>query len=85
MVDVRTVYEFAENHLQRAQNIDYFAADFVDKLVRLDQKACYLIYCRSGARSARALDILQGSGFENVYDIKGGYEAWKTAGLPVVK
>ena len=34
--------------------------------------------------SKKALETLRKSGFESVYDLKGGMNAWSQAGLPVV-
>ncbi|NND70988.1 MAG: molybdopterin-synthase adenylyltransferase MoeB [Rhodothermales bacterium] len=35
-----------------------------------------ILYCRSGVRSARAVEILQQHGFPSVYNLKGGMLAW---------
>jgi adenylyltransferase/sulfurtransferase len=35
-----------------------------------------VIYCRSGIRSLRALEILRQAGFESVHSMAGGIEAW---------
>ena len=49
--------------------------DHVEELA--DQKDDEIIvYCRSGARSARAVQFLQSQGFEKVYNLKGGILAW---------
>ena len=52
----------------------------VDTLKKYKDKKI-LIYCRSGNRSVAAARILSSLGF-NVYNIKGGINAWKEAGLP---
>lgn len=41
----------------------------------LHRRNIYL-YCRSGARSALAAFSLQSMGFENVFSVSGGYQAW---------
>ena len=41
-----------------------------------------IVYCRSGARAALAALTLKTLGFENVANLKGGFNAWKEAGLP---
>ena len=43
--------------------------------IPLHQRTIYL-YCRSGARSALAAFSLQSMGFENVFSVSGGYQAW---------
>lgn len=35
-----------------------------------------IIYCHHGGRSARALQFLQTQGFNEVYNVKGGIDAW---------
>ncbi len=56
-------------------------ADNIDKLKKYKDKKIF-VYCRSGNRSVAASRILSSLGF-NVYNIKGGINAWKEAGLPV--
>jgi rhodanese-related sulfurtransferase len=84
VIDVRTPEEFAEGHLDGARNIDVLAADFRDRVAELDRDSDYLIYCRSGSRSADAASVLEELGFASVDEIDGGIVAWQGAGLPVV-
>ncbi len=46
------------------------------RLVELDSNENFAIHCKSGARSAKAVKLLQDAGFENVYNVKGGITAW---------
>ncbi|MFA6434509.1 MAG: rhodanese-like domain-containing protein [Elusimicrobiales bacterium] len=85
LLDVRTPDEYAAGHLENAVNLDYHAADFKDRLAALEKTSKYLIYCRSGKRSAAALAIMQEQGFTDVHDIAGGINAWISAGYPTVK
>ncbi len=45
----------------------------------------YLIYCRSGRRSAGALDMMEEIGFREVYNMVGGIVQWEAERLPIVK
>jgi rhodanese-related sulfurtransferase len=49
----------------------------------LSTSATILTICRSGGRSARAASQLRRAGY-TVIDVKGGMNAWQTAGLPIV-
>ena len=83
VLDVRTASEFAEEHLERAINIDYHQSDFVEKAkatLPLDKKIA--IYCRSGRRSAGAAGKLSEEGYKLV-NLKGGIIAWKEANMPI--
>jgi hydroxyacylglutathione hydrolase len=44
-----------------------------------------IVHCRSGARSAIGISVLQAAGFKHVVNLTGGYTAWKEARLPSVK
>ena len=85
LIDIRTTDEYAAGHLAASVQMDYYAPAFKDKLSKLDKSAKYLIYCRSGKRSAAALKMMQDLGFSDIHDIAGGITAWQAAGLPVVK
>jgi molybdopterin/thiamine biosynthesis adenylyltransferase/rhodanese-related sulfurtransferase len=47
-----------------------------ERLIELDQNETLAVYCKTGARSARAVKLLKEAGFENVYNVRGGITAW---------
>jgi rhodanese-related sulfurtransferase len=47
-----------------------------------DQSAKIVLYCRSDSMSGIAAKVLAGLGYTNVYDVDGGFNAWKAAGYP---
>ncbi len=51
-------------------------AELPQRLVELDQDANFAVHCKTGGRSARAVKLLQDAGFQNVYNVKGGINAW---------
>lgn len=76
LVDVRTPEEFKNGHISNAKNINFFDADFLIKILKLDASKPICIYCQSGMRSRKACRILSENGFKEIYDLKGGYLAW---------
>ena len=56
-----------------------------NKLNTLDNSKKILVYCRSGSRSAHIAGLLTRNNFEQVYNLKGGINAWKRANLPIKK
>jgi rhodanese-related sulfurtransferase len=85
VIDVRTPEEFDAGHLDGASNINLESGDFTSKINALPKDAAYLVYCRSGNRSADAVAQMKQEGFTNVVDIGGLQEASSATGLPVVQ
>lgn len=83
LIDVRTPAEFDEVRIDGAVLIDIAAPDFDARLDELDRDEPYVVYCRSGNRSAVATARMAQLGFTEVYDM-GGIIDWQAAGLPVV-
>ncbi|WP_292408950.1 MULTISPECIES: rhodanese-like domain-containing protein [unclassified Methanoculleus] len=83
VIDVRRPEEYAGGHIPGAINID--SAHFSERLESLDANGTYVLCCQRGGRSAGVRKLMGEAGFCEVYDIKGGLNAWKAAGLPVTK
>jgi rhodanese-related sulfurtransferase len=83
VLDVRTPAEFRREKIAGARNVDFHTPAFREALGALDRNATYLVYCRTGNRSAKTLPILRELGFRNVLHLTDGITAWKSAGLPV--
>ena len=84
VLDVRTVAEFTESHIDRAILIDQGQSDFIEKAkATLPIEKKIAVYCRSGRRSANAAGKLADIGYKCV-NLKGGIIAWKDAGKPIV-
>ena len=76
ILDVRTSEEFSSGKILGARNIDIRNPDFLTQIKKLPRDKTYLIYCRSGARSAQASEVLSELGFENVKNLSGGVIRW---------
>ena len=84
VLDVRTPEEFTSGHLNNAQNIDYNSEAFRDEVNKLDKSKTYIIHCRSGGRSAKALEIMKNLNFKEVYDM-GGILQWQEKKYEITK
>ncbi len=82
LLDVRTEAEVKEGTIAGSQNIVYDNA-FADKLEKLSAETPVFVYCAAGKRSAKAAEIMKAKGFKEVYQLKGGLNAWREAKLPL--
>ncbi len=81
-IDVRTPEEISQGKvIKDALEIDFYAADFQERLEKLDKNKKYLINCRSGSRSGEAIKLMKDMGFKEVYDLSGGIIAWRSVGF----
>jgi len=84
ILDVRTKSEFDQGHIPGAVLMDYYQPDFKEKLNKLDKSKKIVLYCAAGVRSGRALQMFMDSGFRQVADLQGGFQAWLSTGRPKV-
>lgn len=84
ILDVRSHDEFGAGHLEGAVNLDLLSGELAAGIDRLEKDVPCVIYCRRGIRGRKAMDLLQSAGFSEVYNLSGGYEQWKAAGLPTL-
>lgn len=82
VIDVRSPGEYAESHIVGALNIDVDGADFDERIAELDVDEPYLLYCRSGNRSARAAEKMEDAGIKDIADA-GGLADLARAGAPI--
>ena len=85
LIDIRTPQEFAEGHLEGAKLIDFYNANFMQKMSNLDKNKDLYIYCRSGNRSGKAAIKLESIGFPKIYDLEGGIIVWNRNRMKVIK
>ncbi len=72
LLDVRTPEEFAEGYIPGAINLNFNDASFASRAEQLDPLKKYFVYCRSGNRSAQAIETLRASGITVAYELSGG-------------
>lgn len=76
ILDVRNEDEFAKGHLKNAIQIP--VKELKENLSDIEKfkDDLVLVYCRSGKRSAEAVDILKENGFKNLVHMKDGIYKW---------
>ncbi len=83
VVDVRRESEWQSGHIANALWIP------LDKLAStplpLGHDRLIAVYCKSGYRSMIACGLLRRSGFSNLVNVTGGFDAWRAAGLPLAR
>ncbi|MDP5082395.1 MAG: rhodanese-like domain-containing protein [Winogradskyella sp.] len=78
VLDVRTQDEIDLGVIPNAIHIDiYKGQGFIDEVEQLDKTKNYYVYCRSGARSAQACAVMNQRGFNNAYNLIGGFNEWQ--------
>lgn len=85
LVDVREPGEYSAGHLLGAKNVplERLTAGAAELTKKKDRPV--ILYCDSGNRSAKALAALKGQGFTRAFNLAGGMNGWRQAGLPVEK
>ena len=79
LIDVRTPYEHSEAHIPGSV---LMPLDTLDGAMLVGGRV--VVYCRSGKRSLRAMEILKAKGYTGLVDLDGGIMAWIAAGGTVV-
>jgi len=80
ILDVRTEEEVEDGFIPNAKNINIFKGQaFIYELEQLDKTKNYYVYCKAGGRSAQACAVMNQMGFENTYNLMGGFSEWTGA------
>ena len=84
ILDVRTPAEWSEGIIDGATMANIYEKDFEAQLGKLDKEKPVAVYCKVGGRSGQALAKMKELGFKEIYNLKGGMDAWKGAKKPTV-
>lgn len=77
LIDVRTPEEVQQGIIPGARIIDIHNPDFENLIDQLDKTKSYLVYCRSGARSAMACRMMREKGFSgDLCNLATGIFGW---------
>ena len=84
VIDLRSTEAFSRGHIVSSRNVPMDELEArMNTLESLKSKPIIAV-CEAGITSTKAIDTLRKSGFESVYGLKGGMNAWSQAGMPVV-
>ena len=83
-IDVRATDEFAAGHLDGAVNYNVEDGTLEQALSNLNPNANYVVYCRSGRRSAIAADLMKENGFTQIADLGSLEDAADATGFAIV-
>ena len=82
LVDVREPFEYEISRIPGSKLIPL--GELLGRLSELDSADEIVLQCKSGARSAKALHLLQEAGFRKLYNLEGGINAWSDQVDPTV-
>jgi len=76
LLDVRELVELEIAAVSDARHIPM--REIPARLVEIDRAVPLVVMCHSGGRSRRVAEFLLGNGFSNVFNLRGGIDAWST-------
>ena len=74
LIDVREPHELQISHIEGAELIPL--GSLASQMHELDSAEEIVLFCKSGTRSARAVELLAGAGFRKQRNLRGGINAW---------
>ncbi len=83
VLDVRSADEFEDGHIESATNI--YVGNINKQIKKIPKKYPIVVVCETGNRASVAASILLKNGYEKVYNVLGGMNAWKELGYAVSK
>ena len=83
LLDVRTQSEYNDGHIKNAINISHDHILEKPELVSEFKDSQIVVFCRSGVRAGKVIQMLESLGFQDIIDIDGDMLAWSKAGYSV--
>ena len=80
LLDVRTQAEYDSGHILNAINISHDEILEDPELLAEYKDSQMVVFCRSGGRAGKVIQLLESIGFEDIIDIDGDMLAWSEAG-----
>jgi len=83
LLDVRTQSEYDSGHIKNAINISHEQILESPELLTEYKDSQMVVFCRSGVRAGKIIQLLESLGFDDIIDIDGDMLAWSEAGYSV--
>lgn len=83
LIDLRGHDAYRAGHIVNARHLPM--EELEAKAAKLDRNVPVIVYCDTGASSARAAAVLVREGFADVWQLSGGLAAWRRDNMPVAK
>lgn len=81
VLDVREPGELSGGVIENSARIPL--GELQKRMGELDRGKLLVVHCKGGYRSSIATSLLRRGGFRDIANLTGGFDAWKTAGLPI--
>ena len=83
LIDVREPFESEIARIDNARLIPL--GELPGQLNQLEHESYTVVHCHTGKRSAQAVQLLRGAGFQNVFNLEGGIDRWSDEIDPTVQ
>ena len=84
LVDIRTESEIVNGVIEGSTFMNFLSEDFEEWITELDKDKKYILYCRSGNRSRKAVEKMRVMEVE-AYSLKGGIINWENLNKPLIQ
>lgn len=85
VVDTRSQEEFGKGHILNARNIPEADLQSRQKELEKYKSSPVVACCSSGVSAPKTARSLKAMGYEKIYVLKGGIQAWQSANLPLTR
>lgn len=76
VVDLRYPFEYEQNHIPEAINLNFFDPNFQWNILELDKDKKIYLYGKNENTADKAMKFLNDNGFKHVYMLKNGFAEW---------
>lgn len=82
LIDVREEHEIMKNGVGTGNVLYHPMSLIMDRIDNISPNQNIITGCPGGIRSTKVANLLQMKGFQNVANLDGGYDLWRSKGLP---